>query len=141
MNAMWSVLGYQNYPAPTPAVCVIKLRNEFFIIDQRNRNQIVDLDVYFSAKSPNAPQEVANMKLVDFFETYNYSKDINVQRQNQYRVNVGNIPVAIYKRQRTQTSSNVPTRLVRIKSYKYRIGEDFYMRLLFLNNRSKILEP
>ncbi len=57
MSAVWRMYGYQDYPAPEPAVCAFKARTRAQLKDFVQQNKETDLQVYY-----NRPGELESLR-------------------------------------------------------------------------------
>jgi hypothetical protein len=51
MSAIWRMYGYQDYPAPVPAVCDFKVQTGAQLKDFIQQNKVTDLQVYYKQSS------------------------------------------------------------------------------------------
>ncbi len=70
---MWSLFGYQHYPAMQPGVIEIKVKTEQQDLFLRTEGKVCDVSIYF-----NRPfnETFDNLKYVDFFKVWEYGFDI-----------------------------------------------------------------
>ena len=69
MDCMWRTLGYETYPAPQPAVMIVKVTSPDDMQTILNKNQINDLYVYFNRPRNN---ELQYLKYCEFYKYYRY---------------------------------------------------------------------
>jgi hypothetical protein len=71
MSAVWRLYGYQDYPAPEPAVCAFKVRTGAQLRDFIQRKEVTDLQIYY-----NRPDELESLTYTEFFQKYNASSKL-----------------------------------------------------------------
>jgi hypothetical protein len=69
MDCMWRTLGYETYPAPQPALMIVKVTSPDDMQKIINKNQINDLYVYFNRPRNN---ELQFLKYCEFYKYYRY---------------------------------------------------------------------
>ncbi len=71
MSAVWRMYGYQDYPAPEPAVCAVKVQTGAQLRDFIQRKEVTDLQIYY-----NRPDELECLTYTEFFQQYNASSQL-----------------------------------------------------------------
>lgn len=75
MDAMWRVFGYQTYPAPYPAVRLIKAKLPIEVTAWCNEGKLTDIYVYFQR-----PQSLASLTVCEFYTYYDYKHTLEDAR-------------------------------------------------------------
>ena len=66
MSAVWRMYGYQDYPAPEPAVCAFKVQTGAQLKDFIQRNKVTALQICY-----NHPGELESLRYTEFLQQYN----------------------------------------------------------------------
>ena len=75
MDAAWRIFGYQTYPAPYPAVRLIKARLPRDVNFMLSEKKLTDIYVYFSR-----PEILSGLKYCEFFNLYDYCYNLTQRR-------------------------------------------------------------
>ena len=65
MDAMWRLLGFDNYPKSEPAVIGVKVRSQQFVNDYEEKQLLLDIVAYFAR-----PDDLAGMLYADCFKHF-----------------------------------------------------------------------
>jgi hypothetical protein len=65
MDAMWRLMGFDNYPKSDPSVIGVKVRSEQFVRNYDDKQLLLHIVVYF-----NRPDELSGMLFADVFRDY-----------------------------------------------------------------------
>ena len=132
MDCFWRVLGHETYPAPSPAVRVIKIvpeeRTRAFLAD----GKIPDIIVYF-----NRPPILASLKYTELFNAFTWSYQrparFSENPSDNFIISIGNNLRNIYLYKRCKSNLSI----TRLEVIAIAAGETFFLRLI-LYNFSKI---
>lgn len=86
MSSYYNFLGYENYPRPSPAVVVIKVRSDDFLNENNALGKTCHLEVYM-----HRPEHLNNLKFVEFFKDWDYDTALIV-------VNVRDKTIYVYRK-------------------------------------------
>jgi hypothetical protein len=141
MSAVWRMYGYQDYPAPEPAVCAFKVRTGAQLKDFIQRKEVTDLQIYY-----NRPDSLESLLFTEFLERYNTSSQLpkyyadnphsldNICIQHHYfkvymepdqEIRYVYRPIRHVKR------------CIRIEMLFITSGDIFYLRLILLNRKAR----
>jgi len=125
MDCYWRILGHDTYPAPTPAVRVVKIVSEQRAASSLADGKISDIIVYF-----NRPPELYHLKYTELFNSYTWSYKRPVyfdeNETGYYIVRVTNFPRNIYLYRRSAYHLSI----TRMEVIAVTAGELFFMRLI-----------
>ena len=79
MSVVWTLCGYQDYPASEPAVCAFKVRSKEQLKQFYNQNEVTDLNIYYHRPLPL----LVALKFADFMKKYNNSQVLPKHYQNR----------------------------------------------------------
>jgi hypothetical protein len=71
LSAVWRMYGYQDYPAPKPAVCAFKVQTGAQLKDFIQQNKVTDLQVYY-----NCPGELESLRYTEVLQQYSTSSQL-----------------------------------------------------------------
>jgi len=95
MDCYWRILGHETYPAPSPAVRIIKVVTENVSNQTLLKGNIPDIMIYF-----NRPHTLHNLKYTELFNTYiwDYKRPAGFSDNitGNYIINIRNIQKNIY---------------------------------------------
>ena len=132
MDCYWRILGHDTYPAPSPAVRIIKIVSEQRSMQSLMDGKIPDIIVYF-----NRPTELHNLKYTEFFNlyTWNYQRPARFQESSQgnYIIKVRNNVKDVYLCRR----NNYHQSITRLEVIAITAGELFFLRLIMYNYPKK----
>ena len=140
MSAVWRLYGYQDYPAPDPPVCTIKVRTKAQLDDFESRGEVTDLQIYY-----NRPNVLNNLKFTEFFSKYNTSTNLpkyyqdNPNTENDVRLNRHYFKLYIGQNQLIRyvfCPLKSLTRCVRMEMQYITSGDIYYLRLILLNRKA-----
>ena len=130
MDCMWRTLGYETYPAPQPAVMIVKVTSPDDMQTILNKNQINDLYVYFNRPRNN---ELQYLKYCEFYKYYRYDTKLpryaeqNSATYTSYEVTLNDKRIFIYKR---KDPDNI---IVRLNMLYMNAGDIWYLRQLLIH--------
>jgi hypothetical protein len=138
MDAMWQIYGFQNYPASTPSVTILKIKLPEAMELLISEAKLCNLYIYF-----NRPQSLNNLKYTEMFTTWDYSLKqprnssniISNDEPHYYTIRLENLNknVYIYKKRQRGTIPSV----MRIEMIPLQAGEKWYLRLILYNYPAK----
>ena len=132
MDCYWRILGHETYPAPSPAVRIIKVVTEQRSMQSIADGKIPDIVVYFYR-----PNDLHNLKYTELFNiyTWTYQRPARFQENNQgnYIIKVQNNPRNIYLCKRANHQQSI----TRLEAISVTAGELFFLRLILYNYPKK----
>jgi hypothetical protein len=138
MDAMWRTLGYQTYPASSPAVTVVKVKLPSDIKHIMKDGKVCDLLIYF-----NRPSVFKELKYTELFSKYRWGKDIPVKLRDKkdlengyYELNIAGISKRIFLYSRSDNSRTI----VRLQMLYITSGAIWYLRNLLLHKHPTSFE-
>jgi len=123
MDAMWRTLCYQTYPAPFPAVKVVKIREEKFIATFRQAGKVCDMDIYLSRPDTAEFNELTYTKFNNLYITTS-----KPNARTAVEMLIPNVTKRIYLSKRLKPDNTI----VRLSMLYLTVGEAWYLRLIFL---------
>ena len=132
-DAMWRLLRFQTYPAPYPAIKIIKSRMPEFVESFTKKGKLTDLFVYF-----NRPNELDNLTYTDFMHKYVIMRK---PPSSLFMANKGTQPNSYFyleeldemfgtKPVYIQFRENIDDSMIRLEKIDYTAGEAWYLRLI-----------
>jgi hypothetical protein len=123
MDAMWRLLGFDNYPKSDPSVIGVKVRSQAFVNNYEEKQLLLHIVVYF-----HRPDELSGMLYADVFRDYRVVRVKPTGNQSYSEIEtLGNRfgkPVFLQKR-----DPRKPV-LCRLHTVAYSSGDLWYERLL-----------
>ena len=141
MSAVWRMYGYQDYPAPEPAVCAFKVRTGAQLKDFIQRKEVTDLQIYY-----NRPEELESLRYTEFLQQYNTSSQLpkyyadNPQSLDNLCIQRHYFKVYMEPDQEIRyvyRPVRQVKRCVRIEMLFVTGGDIFYLRLILLNRKAR----
>jgi hypothetical protein len=135
MSVVWTLCGYQDYPAYEPAVCSFKVRSKEQLKHFYDMGQVTDLNIYYHRPLPL----LASLKFADFMKKYKNSQELPKYYQNRpNKEGVG------YHKLYIQLKNKSPIRyiykpvrgvegIIRIEMLFPSSGDIYYLRLILIN--------
>jgi hypothetical protein len=124
MQAMWYIMGYQNYPASQPSAKLIKVKLPHQVHDLLHDNKVCDLAVYFAR--PQDEEALRFLTYTELFEKFDYNTTVPkyaaTSDKPTYEVEVGGKTYFLY-----ETRSQ---HIVRMGMVPMVAGEIFWLRVL-----------
>ena len=127
MDCYWRILGHETYPAPAPAVRIIKIVSEQRSLQTLGDGKIPDIIIYF-----NRPTELHNLKYTELFNLYTWS----YQRPARFQENQhGNYKIRIHSLREIYLCKRVDHHhsITRLEVIAITAGELFFLRLIMYN--------
>ena len=135
MSVVWTLCGYQDYPASEPAVCSFKVRSKDQLKYFYNMDQVTDLNIYYHRPSPL----LDSLKFADFMKKYNNSQVLPKYYQNRpLEEGVGYHKLYIHLKNKSPIRYIYKPvkgveRIVRIEMLFPSSGDIYYLRLILIN--------
>jgi hypothetical protein len=127
MEAMWRVLGFKTYPAPTPAVYLIKVKLPCHDSSYTENGMMTDMSLYF-----HRPEVARNLKYAEFHEMYICRTTISRRAMSHRQPGLIAIP-GVTKTIYCTPRSPERKLIVRMEMLYPTAGEIWYLRTILLN--------